>query len=84
MESNRRKVYVEVDVTHRVDGTARPNFITFEDGKKYEVDRVIQRCRAAATKAGGTGIRYTLQICGQQAFLYDEENGKWFVEAKVY
>ena len=26
MESERRKVYVEVNVTHRPDGTARPNF----------------------------------------------------------
>mgnify|MGYP001135709607 CR=1 FL=1 len=25
MESERRKVYVEVNVTHRPDGTARPN-----------------------------------------------------------
>ena len=30
MESERRKVYVEVNVTHRPDGTARPNFINFE------------------------------------------------------
>lgn len=30
MESERRKVYVEVNVTHRPDGTARPNFIKFE------------------------------------------------------
>ena len=27
MESERRKVYVEVNVTHRPDGTARPCFI---------------------------------------------------------
>lgn len=32
---------------------------------------------------GGTGIRYTVLICGQESFLFDEENGKWFVEAKV-
>lgn len=31
MESDRRKVYVEVNVTHRPDGTARPNFIKFEN-----------------------------------------------------
>ena len=68
MESERRKVYVEVNVTHRPDG--------------YEIDRVIQKCRAASTKVGGTGIRYTVQICGKPTFLFDEENGKWFVEAK--
>ena len=73
MESERRKVYVEVNVTHRPDGTARPNFIKFENDEKY---------RAASTKVGGTGIRYTVQICGKPTFLFDEENGKWFVEAK--
>ena len=36
MESERRKVYVEVNVTHRPDGTARPNFIKFENYEKYE------------------------------------------------
>ena len=82
MESDRRKVYVEVNVTHRPDGTARPNFIKFENDEKYEIDRVIQKCRAASTKVGGTGIRYTVQICGKPTFLFDEENGKWFVEAK--
>ena len=50
MESERRKVYVEVNVTHRPDGTARPNFIKFENDEKYEIDRVIQKCRAASTK----------------------------------
>ena len=43
MESDRRKVYVEVNVTHRPDGTARPNFIKFENDEKYEIDRVIQK-----------------------------------------
>ena len=36
MEEQRRKVYVEVEVTHRVDGSARPHLITFENGEKYE------------------------------------------------
>lgn len=83
METVRRKVYVEVNVTHRPDGTARPNSIKFENDEKYEIDRVIQKCRAASTKVGGTGMRYTVQICGRPTFLFDEENGKWFVEAKT-
>ena len=40
MEEERRKVYVEVDVTHKTDGTARPRKIKFEDGEVYEIDRV--------------------------------------------
>ncbi|MDO5560562.1 MAG: hypothetical protein Q4F95_13360 [Oscillospiraceae bacterium] len=82
MES-RRKVYVEVNVTHMTDGSAHPNAIKFENAMTYNIDRVISRCRAASTKVGGTGIRYTVRICGKETFLFDEENGKWFVEAKT-
>ena len=82
MEEERRKVYVEVDVTHKTDGTARPRKIKFEDGEVYEIDRVRHCCRAASTKVGGTGLRYTVMICGTETFLFDEENGKWFVEGK--
>ena len=42
MEEERRKVYVEVDVTHKTDGTARPRKIKFEDGEVYEIDRVVK------------------------------------------
>ena len=76
------KVYVAVKADFAADGTMFPWIITWEEGEKYEIDRVIQKCRAASTKVGGTGIRYTVQICGKPTFLFDEENGKWFVEAK--
>ena len=66
MEEERRKVYVEVDVTHKTDGTARPRKIKFEDGEVYEIDRVKYCCRAASTKVGGTGLRYTVLICGTE------------------
>ena len=59
-----------------------PEKIKFEDGEVYEIDRVRHCCRAASTKVGGTGLRYTVMICGTETFLFDEENGKWFVEGK--
>ena len=77
----RRKVYVDVNADHMRDGTARPNKITFEDGI-YEVDRISARCRAASRKVAGMGIRYTVVVCGRETYLFDEGNGKWFVEAK--
>lgn len=83
MQQERNKVYVLVNTDHNPDGTCRPRFITLEDGRKLEIDRLIHRCRAAATKVGGTGIRYTVSICGKQTYLFDEENGKWFVEFKT-
>ena len=35
------KVYVSVFVEHRSDGTMLPREIIWEDGQKYEIDRVI-------------------------------------------
>lgn len=76
-----RKVYVEVQLTVSPEGDVRPNTIKFEDGTVYEIDRLKHRCRAHATKVGGTGIRYTVVIRGQETYLF-EDDGKWFVEAR--
>lgn len=55
---------VDVGVTLKVspEGSVRPLTITFENGKTYTIDRLKERKRAAATKVGGTGIRYTVVI----------------------
>ena len=76
-----RKVYVEVQLTVSPEGDVRPNTIKFENGTIYEIDRLRPRCRAHATKVGGTGIRYTVVIRGQETYLF-EDDGKWFVEAR--
>lgn len=80
--NNRRKVYVEVRARHLTDGTCKPESIKFENDEVYKIDDIKSCCRAASTKVGGTGLRYTVMICGKETFLFDEENGKWFVEAK--
>lgn len=77
----RRKVFVEVFVRHQKDGGKIPVLIVFEDGKRYEIDRVCERRRAAASKVGGTGIRYTIRVNGRETFLYEDDD-LWFVEAK--
>lgn len=82
----REKVYVNVILEHRADGNIFPRKIVWTDGHTYEIDRVKQKCRRASTKVGGTGIRYTVMICGVETYLFHEffeDEGKWFVEAKV-
>ena len=76
-----RKVYVGVELSVSLQGDVRPRTIIFEDGNKYQIDRLRQKCRAHATKVGGTGIRYTVIICNKETYLY-EDDGRWFVEAK--
>ena len=76
-----RKVYVGVELSVSPQGDVRPRTIIFEDGNKYQIDRLRQKCRAHATKVGGTGIRYTVIICNKETYLYADD-GRWFVEAK--
>ena len=75
------KAVVKVLVVVAPDRTKTPVSLTFEDGKEYSIDRVCSRQRAAATKVGGTGIRYTIMIGERQTYLFEDED-QWFVEAK--
>ncbi len=50
---NDLKVYVDVIVSFRNDGVMLPRQITWEDGHKYEINRVSDIRPAAAAKAGG-------------------------------
>ncbi len=76
-----RKVYVGVTVRVDEAGKARPLAIHWEDGRTYEVDRVLDVRRAPAKKVGGCGTRYACRILGKETYLFEEEN-RWFVEAK--
>ena len=76
-----RKVYVAVNLDVEKKKKIRPRSIRWEDGHVYEIDRLKQRIRAASTKVGGCGIRYTVMICGKETYLFNEDD-RWFVEAK--
>lgn len=77
-----RKVYVKVIAAHEANGKIRPLSIEWEDGRVYEVDCLLDVRKAASLKAGGVGMRYKCRICSKETFIWDE-NGRWFVEAKV-
>ena len=90
LEALNPKVYVAVKVEFNEDGIMLPREITWEDGTRYEIDRVVDIRQAAAMKAGGQGDRYTVRINGQQSYLFFERStnqtgnqlGRWFVERK--
>ena len=75
------KEYVDVVTYHRKDGQIKPLYIVWNNGVKYDIDKVTQITRAASLKAGGTGIRYTCMIQGSQRYLFLEED-RWFIEKK--
>ena len=76
-----RRVYVNVIARHDEQGRVRPLEVEWEDGRRFEVDRLLDVRRAAALKAGGQGLRYTVRILGRETYLFEDE-GRWFVEAK--
>ncbi len=86
-----QKVYVAVKVDFREDGVMLPRKITWEDGREYEIDRVVDIRQAAAMRAGGQGDRYTIKVGGKQSYLLFERSsnqtgnniGRWFVERKA-
>ena len=81
--------YVEVMVDFAPDGAMLPRALVWDDGRRYEIDRVRAVQSAPALKAGGAGDRYTVMICGRERYLFfehsvnpdDKRLGRWFVEA---
>lgn len=84
------KVYVAVKADFNEEGIMLPRELTWEDGTRYEIDRVLDIRQAAAMKAGGQGDRYTVRIKGKQSYVFFERStnqtgnqlGRWFVERR--
>ena len=66
------KLYVNVLAICHQNDTTKPLGVIWPDGRKFGIDNVL---------AGGTGMRYTCEICGKAVYLYDEE-GRWFMEER--
>ena len=84
------KVYVAVNVDFTTDGRMLPRSLVWEDGSRFEIDRVKDIRPAHAEKAGGQGDRYTIFVKGQESYLFFEHHpeyghkdvGRWFVERR--
>ena len=74
------KVYVGVESYTDEAGHTLPRQIIWEDGRRFEIQKVLDERRAASLRAGGNGVRYTCLINGQTAFLFFE-GPRWFVDA---
>ena len=73
------KINLQVNADFDLDGNIRPRAIIWEDGRVFEIDRILDVRRAASLKAGGLGIRYICRIRGKEVKLYNDE-GRWFIE----
>lgn len=74
------KQYISVTATFDRDGNIIPLYVNWDDGRRFEIDRVTDVRYAASLKAGGAGIRYTCRIGSHEKYIFLEEN-RWFVES---
>ncbi|QIK70901.1 hypothetical protein G7062_05420 [Erysipelothrix sp. HDW6C] len=72
------KKYIQVVVHFNEQGEIMPLFILF-DGKKYQIDRVLQ-IKKSASQVGGAGILYQCRIQNNVRNLFYERT-RWFIES---
>jgi len=73
------KINLQVNADFDLDGNIRPRAITWEDGRVFEIDRILDARMAPAMVAGGLGMRYLCRIRGKVVKLFNDE-GRWFME----
>lgn len=60
-------------------GQIIPLSIIWEDGREFEIDKILDIRPRASTKGGGMGVRYSIRIIGKDRFLF-LDGFIWFVE----
>ena len=77
------KKYLDVEVRWTKEGNIIPTAIIWEtaDGmERFEITKILSGPRSMASKAGGVGKRYEVQIGRSKRNLFLEKD-KWFVES---
>ena len=74
------KVYVAVESYTDELGHTRPCIVVWHDGRRFEIQKILEERQAVSVGAGGRGLRYTCLIDGKRRFLFFE-GPRWFVDA---
>lgn len=61
------------------NGFVTPLELIWEDGKRFEIDKVLDFRKKASLKGGGMGLRYTCKIKSHERFIW-LDGYVWFVE----
>jgi len=70
------RVSVAVNCSVDTDGIMIPLSIRWQDGRRWEIERVLHTCRSPDLSF--TGIRYTVLIGGAEKHLYRDDT-QWYV-----
>ena len=73
-----KRVYVKVTSEFDATGYMQPKSITWQDGRIWNIDRVIHSCRSLDGEF--EGIRYTVIIGSAEKYIYRAGHA-WYVMA---
>lgn len=60
-------------------GFITPLYIKWEDGRIFEIEKILDIRKKASLKGGGMGMRYTCLINSQEKYIWLDDY-IWFVE----
>lgn len=72
-----QKKFVAVNVDVDTDGVIRPLQISWDDGRQWDITKVLHTCTAAHNEF--EGIRYTIKIGRAVKYLY-RDGQRWYVD----
>ncbi len=83
---NYEKVYVSVYLKINLNGIMKPVAVEWTDGKRFEIEKVIDERNAPPEHTGGVLTRkYKVIINGKEKIIYlDKQTNRWFVEKPLY
>ena len=70
---------INVIAKMNANGNILPLEIIWEDGRKFEIDKVLDIRKSASTKGGGNGLRFTVRIKNHQRYMWLDDY-YWFIE----
>lgn len=76
-----KKIYVTVIAQFDTTGKITPLSIVWEDGRIFDVDKILSINEHCVYSSGGYGTRYTVRILNKEKYL-NFADGRWFVEVK--
>lgn len=72
-----QKVFVDVQCLCDTDGITQPVKICWDDGRSWDIKKVLHTCKAAHHEF--EGIRYTIMIGRAVKYLY-RDGSRWYVD----
>lgn len=83
MFSYAKNIFMRKNITviAKMDNLAKvtPLQIIWEDGRIFEIDKILDIRKKASTKGGGKGLRYTILIKNQEKYIWLDDY-YWFIE----